>query len=257
MKYKSKASKRSDKYKNSKRVLSQMRKDLQPLVDAANRLFSQLKAMGATGEDNAAIAEAEHSLTKSKERRSKEMFSVDDKVRFRDLRRESARLEKFLSSPQSSPEVYQFEKPAIDAMNKYGITFKGQHQRFIETGHRFGDDVDQERMKFAAKIYRELEETNANIYGAGGYGSDPLINLIYNSLENYDPYMSEDARDLLHMTAKQIGQDALTEHQNMIRMGFFNGSLANNIDVGVISKVREAKSVEDFLANNIDRDNLS
>lgn len=249
MKYESKAAKRANKYRNSRKYMAQMRKDLQPLVDEANRLYNQLKAVGATSDDNAAIAEAEYSLTKSKERTSTDMFSVDDKHHFRDIRREAARLEKFLSSAQSSVSVYQYEKPAIEAMNKYNITFKNQHERFLQTGHRF-TGVDQERMKFAAKIYRRLEESHANIYGAGGYGSDPLINLIYDAVERYDPYMSEDAMDDLEFEVLNMGHEVLNEHQRLIDLGFISTSLNNNIDIGVVSNIKKSMSTEDYFENN-------
>lgn len=257
MKYKSKASDRASKYFTTRKYLAKMREDLRPLVEEANRLYSELKSVGATGEDNAAIAEAEYSLTKSKERTSEDMFSVDDKHRFRDIRREAARLEKFLSSAQSSVSVYQYEKPAMEAMNKYNITFKNQHERFVKTGNRF-TGVDQERMKFAAKIYRRLEESHANIYGAGGYGSDPLINLIYDAVERYNPYMSEDAMDDLELEVLNMGHDVLNEHQRLIDLGFISTSLNNNIDIGVVSNIKKSMSTEEYFENNpFLKDNLT
>lgn len=254
MKYKSKAHKRASSYSKSRSKLSTMRDEMRELVETANRLVSQLKAAGGTVSDNAALAEAEASLTKSKERTSTELFSVDDKHRYRELRREAARLEKFLSSPQSSVDVYLHEKPAINAMNKYNLDFKRQHENFLSSGKRFGAN-DDERFKLAARIYRELESTNANIYGTGGYGSNNLINLLYDELEGYSPYMSENAIDRIHTKVKDIGQAALTEHQRMYSQGLFSGSPYQNIDIGIISKVRDSMSAEEFFEKY--GDNLS
>ena len=254
MKYESKAHKRAESYSNSRKALKIMRQEMQELVDQANNYVNQLRAAGATSKDNAALAEAKRSLTKSKERKSDKMFSVDDKHRLRDLRREAARLAKFLSSPQANVDVYIHERPALKAMEKYNLDFKRQHENFVNTGHRFGN-VDEERFKFAARIYRQLEETNANIYGAGGYGSNKLINLLYDAVENYNPNAPEEARDDIERTAKALGQQALTEHAKMVEMGFFSGVPYQNIDVGVISRVRNSTNAEDFLSGY--NDNLS
>lgn len=254
MKYESKAHKRAESYSNSRKALKIMRQEMQALVDQANNYVNQLLAAGATAEDNAALAEAERSLTKSKERKSDKMFSVDDKHRVRDLRREAARLDKFLSSPQANVDVYIHERPAIKAMEKYNLDFKRQHENFVKTGNRFGN-VDEERFKFAARIYRNLEETNANIYGAGGYGSNKLINLIYDAVEGYNPNASEEDRDNLYLKAKELGQQALKDHAKMVEMGFFSNTPYQNIDVGVISRVRNSTTAEDFLSGY--DDNLS
>lgn len=254
MKYESKAHKRAQSYSNSRKALKIMREEMQALVDQANNYVSKLLAAGATSEDNAALAEAERSLTKSKERKSDKMFSVDDKHRLRDLRREAARLDKFLSSPQANVDVYIHERPALKAMEKYNLDFKRQHENFVKTGNRFGN-VDEERFKFAARIYRNLEETNANIYGAGGYGSNKLINLIYDAVEKYNPYAPEGDIDDLYLKAKELGQQALTDHAKMVEMGFFSGLPYQNVDVGIISRVRNAENVDDFLSSR--GDNLS
>lgn len=254
MKYESKAHKRAQSYSNSRKALKIMREEMQALVDQANNYVSKLLAAGATSEDNAALAEAERSLTKSKERKSDKMFSVDDKHRLRDLRREAARLDKFLSSPQANVDVYIHEKPALKAMEKYNLDFKRQHENFVNTGNRFGN-VDDERFKFAARIYRHLEETNANIYGAGGYGSNKLINLIYDAVEGYDPNAPERAKNKIEANAMKLGQAALTEHAKMVEMGFFSGLPYQNVDVGIISRVRNTENVDDFLRSR--GDNLS
>lgn len=254
MKYESKAHKRAQSYSNSRKALKIMREEMQALVDQANNYVNQLLAAGATSEDNAALAEAERSLTKSKERKSDKMFSVDDKHRLRELRREAARLDKFLSSPQANVDVYIHERPALKAMEKYNLDFKRQHENFVKTGNRFGD-VDDERFKFAARIYRHLEETNANIYGTGGYGSNKLINLIYDAVEGYDPNAPERVKNKIEANAMKLGQQALTEHAKMVEMGFFSNTPYQNIDVGVISRVRNSTTAEDFLSNL--NDNLS
>lgn len=254
MKYESKAHKRAQSYSNSRKALKIMREEMQALVDQANNYVNQLLAAGATAEDNAALAEAERSLTKSKERKSDKMFSVDDKHRLRELRREAARLDKFLSSPQANVDVYIHEKPALKAMEKYNLDFKRQHENFVNTGNRFGN-VDDERFKFAARIYRHLEETNANIYGAGGYGSNKLINLIYDAVEGYDPNAPERAKNRIEANALKLGQAALTEHAKMVEMGFFSNTPYQNIDVGVISRVRNSTTAEEYLS--IHNDNLS
>lgn len=259
MKYKSKASVYADAYENKTRSLEPMRAELRELVRQANEMISRLKAAGATSEDNAALAEAERSLTKSKERKSNELFSVDDKHRFRELRRESDRLGKFLSSAQADVAVYLNEKQALDAVSKYNITFQNQHENFIKSGFRFSVD-DQERFKKAASIYRMVEETYASvIYGddKSRFGSDNLINLIYSQLEGYNPYAPDNIRLSMEANAKQVAERALQRHRDLINMGFFSGTASENIDIGVIEKMKNSMSASEFLEmSNFSGDNL-
>lgn len=249
MKIKSKAEKRAESYRNSRIRMTQKRNELRLLVDQANSRIHALLNAGATDEDNTALAEARFSLTKSKERTSEEMFSVDDKHRYRELLREEARLQKFLSSANSDVRVYQHEKPAVDAINKYGITFHKQHETFLKTGFRFGVG-DEERLKFAAKIYRRLEESYANIYN-GGYGSDNLINLLYDAVEGYNPNMTESQKEAIEAKALKIGREALEEHQKLTSLGLFPNSQYSDMDVNVVANNRTRKREIDLFDDNL------
>jgi hypothetical protein len=251
-------SKASSKVCPKTQKLDPIRKTLAALVAKANKMVSQLISGGF--ESSAALQEAYKSANPDMREAfdkgvSDDLFNVSDKHRYRELRREAARLDKFLSSADANIKVASSEETAMNAMARHGLSFgkKGTENAGVQKanlesiGKRF--DADEDRVKLAMRVYRQLEDSNTNIYD-GQYGSDKLINLIYDSLEGYDPNMSDSLQKNFERHAMEIGQAALTEHRMNTMMGYIEGTPAVNTDVNVIEEIKKHKTTDEFFESN-------
>lgn len=251
-------SKASSKARRKSQKLDPIRRTLAALVAKANKMVSQLMEGGF--ESSAALQEAYRSASSANKEAfdrgiSDDLFNVSDKHRYRELRREAARLDKFLSAADANIKVASSEENALSAMSRHGLTFgkkgteaAGSQKANLETiGKRF--DADEDRIKLAMRVYRQLEDSNTNIYD-GQYGSDKLINLIYDSLEGYDPNMSDSLQQNFERHAMEIGQAALTEHRMNTMMGYLEGTPTINKDVNVIEEIKKSKTTDEFFENN-------
>ena len=243
MKFKSKASQKTGK-RNS---LKAIRENMQILVDRANRMVSLLREQGL--ENSPALINAMKTAKSS----SEELFNVEDKKRFRELRREAARLDSFLSEAESQVKLASASENAFYAEEKYGYSFKKQKENMERTGFRFGTE-DEDRMKFALKIFRIVkEEPDSALYfekGAERFDSDTLLNLIYDAVEGYNPYDPEgDGNNRLIELAKAEARRAIHE-QYIYEQGFVHGSPYVNKEKDILSEVKKAKTTEEFLKEN-------
>lgn len=229
----------SKKAKKSK--LDPIRNSLRVLVEKAKGAISQLKEAGQL-EQSKAYQDAMRSAKKG----SEELFSVDDKKRFRELKREANRLEAFLSSPEVSPHIVSYNQKAREALQEHNISFKNQHENYLATGNRFGN-VDEDRVKLALRIYRDIAETEASVIGGDAYGSDNLINLIYDELEGYDPNMSNES---LIEKAHNAAYLSIEEYKLNTRWGFTLESENNNKDLQIVDELRKSESAEEFFEKN-------
>lgn len=233
MTFESKASKK----RTSK--LDDVRKDLMPLIARANEAISRLKESGLY-EQSTAVQEAMSTRSRAKGVNQDVLFSLDDKKRMRELQREANRLYSFLSSSEIQENVV-----AYNIGNK--LSFQNQHESFMNTGNRF-DGEDQDRIKAALKIYRHIASTDPAAIGREGFGSDKLLNLIYDELEGYDPYDLESSYNLdLEAKAHEAAYWALEQFKQNVEWGFINGTPFEESDLGIVSKLNEATSVEDYL----------
>ena len=253
MKYDSKASKKVRKNK-----LDPMRASLQTLVSRANELVNELRSQGLT-EVNPAIKEAYDTATANVRRRFDyaeddeyvELFSVSDKKRYRELRKEAARIDAFLSSAQSKTKIASYEQQSLEALENYNLSFHRQKENMQRTGFRFGT-TDEESVKFALSIFRKVKEMAEPALFEGGserFNSDTLFNLIYDSIEGYDPDMPDDTVDLLEKRAIENAQNAINE-QRLYNLGFMKGSPRMNKDIGVLEKFKKSETAEQFLKKN-------
>lgn len=236
-------SKASEKMGKRKSKLNPIRDDLQILVDRANYMVSQLRHAGLG--DSPAIQNA----MASAKRDSSELFSVDDKHRFRDLKREAARLSSFLSEAESQVSTASQSQAAFDALEKHKLSFHDQKENLSRTGFRFGIR-DEERVKFALEIFRRVkEEPDAVLFfekGSERFDSDTVFNLIYDTIEDYNPNMPKDKKDELTALAKSRVKLAM-EEQERYESGFLKGSPYINVEKDIISTIKRSKSAEDFL----------
>lgn len=229
-KYESEAGK---KVKKSK--LDPIRKLLQPLLDRANRAISRLMQSGEA-QYSQAILEAQHSLSRAQGINQDTLFNLDDKTRYRDLIREGNRLEAFLSHPEVEPKVAKYNR-------EYGANLS-----FHDTS--IHDSQDQDRVKLALRIYRDIASTEVSAIGSEAFGSDNLLNLIYDELEGYYPGMDEDSESILADRVRMIAFDALDDYRENVMMGFLSGNppiKTENTDYGIVQELKKSTSVDDFL----------
>lgn len=118
-------------------------------------------------------------------------FSIRDQKSFRDIQREAARIRAFLTSDTSDLAGAKMYTSRLENYYSGAFTKAGARGKDSESGHwsevkgNRGKNYDTTRIsegraKLAFKIYREIEEMDAYlIYGEGAYGSDTLIEEIY------------------------------------------------------------------------------
>lgn len=105
------------------------------------------------------------------------LFDVNDTKRYREIRREVERMNKFLNDETSTVEGVQ----KMIAAEKYKGAFSGGW--YEKYGVSYDKSrIDEEKSKIAFSIYRRLEESGNSreeIIGSLGYGSESLIMQIY------------------------------------------------------------------------------
>ena len=118
-------------------------------------------------------------------------FSIRDQKSFRDIQREAARIRAFLTSDTSDLAGAEMYTSRLSNYYHGAFTREGakQHdpnaEKWSEVKGNRGRNYDTSRIsegraKLAFKIYREIEEMDAYlIYGEAAYGSDTLIEEIY------------------------------------------------------------------------------
>ena len=246
MKLKSKA---STKFSKAKQAMAKMRADLAPLVSRANQMIKHLITSGQSN-SSAAFQGAMKTLRPSKRAGynagTEEMFTTSY-TRARELSREASRLKQFLSLADSQVHLSEAQQRGIDAKSRHNISFKEQGVNLRIAGVRF-IGVQEDKMKLAASIYRRIEETNTGIYG--GYGSDNLINLIYDELEGYYPEMDKESQqyDFLVAKALQAGTDALVQHRIFVEGMALKGiPYTGDADLAVLEGMENVSSAQDYL----------
>lgn len=222
--------------------LGGIRDSLRPLLDKAREAISKLKEEGVLEK-----SEAYQTAMRTASRSSDEVFSLDDKHRFRELKREASRLTAFLADPEVSAKITSYNDKIRDAVRHHAISFQNQKEAFAATGNRF-DVEDQDRMKLALRIFRDIASSEPAVIGKNAYGSDNLINLIYDELEGYDPDMPEQASDFIITKAHDVAFASVQEYKFNTVMGFLEGSPtdARNSDVNIVEEIRKSQSAEEF-----------
>ena len=217
--------------------LDPVRKMIQPLLNRANRAIERLKEAGEFAY-SAAVSEAARTKSRAKGT-SDELFDLSDKKRYRDLIREADRLVSFLAHPEVEPKVAKYNRT-------YGSTLS-----FHDSSIR--DSEDQDRVKLALRIYRDIASTETSAIGRDAFGSDNLLNLIYDELDDYNPYMGEDFTEIMTDRVRQIAFQALDDYYENVTLGFLSGkpnvSYENNSerDLGLVTELKKSESVEEFL----------
>lgn len=236
----SKASQQS-KYKNTKRSkLDPIRDEFRSLVVRANELISRLKnSVGGLASSPTYIklfgdTEGE--------------FDIDNKKRFREIRREINRVEEFLTAEDNTVDGADYVNKVMKAVSDHTISF---HEQNIDGNTRFADK-DQDKIKFAMKIYRQIAETEYLAIGKqkGQFGSDNLINLIYDEIEDYNPNLSIEEQNQIESNAMEVGYAVLNKFKRNTLMGFLSGSPTESQEVNVVEQLRKSQSAEEFFKMN-------
>lgn len=220
--------------------LDEVRERLQPLVDAANKRYKELKDQGFyTSSMDEALS------TKSKaDRRKKNPFSIDNKKRFRELQREGARIYNFLNAETTSQAGAEWEAKFIGLQENYGKLFGREF--YEDYGVRYdASKVNEGHASMTFRVYRQLQERVPNLLADKlGYGSDNLINAIYDEIVGMDGEMTMNDRVAQATVDMERELREYDEYrQAEARHHYFNG----DIDYGVLDDITDAFSRDNFL----------
>ena len=181
------------------------------------------------------------------------LFSVEDKKRYRDLRKEAARLESFLSEATSRANIASATEASLNAYEKYQLSFHRQSENLHRTGFRFGA-VNEDRVKLALEIFRRVKETGDNALaiekGSERFNSDTVFNYIYDVIDDYDPNMSKRKRNKTVKEAMEKIQKLIDE-QGKVEGGFLKGDPFINKEKDIISSLKKASTADEFLSESI------
>lgn len=226
-----------------KRRLDEVRAYLQPMVNRANEAISRLTEKGLL-EDSEAYQRASQTHSRAKSVNQDTMFNVEDKKSYRELVREANRLYEFLGSADVKENVAAYNQKIH---KDYGFSFREQRATFERTGNRF-DAEDQDRMKLALRIFRDIASTETSVIGKDIYDSDSLLNLIYDELEGYDPENPESDESFeLQKQAHDAAYWAVENFKQNVMWGFVNGTPMSQSDVGIIERMNQSQNVGEFL----------
>lgn len=231
---------KNPKPEKKNKSLNPLREKVADLFKKANRIA---KYIMKSGKSTVGFEEAKASLLpKDREavENGRELFSTQDKKDFWHLRREINRVSNFLSSDSGSMKSAKYAQEQLEANERYYNAFR--ESNFHEGGN-IDPRLDEDVAKIAFEIYRRVEETGADvIYGDGGYGSENLINFIYNSIVESGDYSSEWAISTAIKKSRAVLKEKRSEMDFEGRAAFNTG----NYDYGILKKVAEAKKFEDI-----------
>lgn len=155
--------------------LNEIRSRFQSLQAKANARAEELQAAGLA-DYSRAYNEANEKMGAYRSNNAY-LFDVDDTQRYREIRREVERMNKFLNDETSTVEGVQ----KMIAAEKYKGAFSGGW--YEKYGVSYDKSrIDEDKAKIAFTIYRRLEESGDSrekIIGDLGYGSESLVMQIY------------------------------------------------------------------------------
>ena len=237
------ASKASAQPKNKRKgmKLDPIRNQFRSLVVRANELISQLRESGSLGKSQ--------TYRKFFGERSDGQFNIDDKHRFIEIRREVNKINEFLTAEDNTVSGADYVDKVLRAVSEHEISFSNQN--IDASGNRFADK-DQDKIKFAMKIYRQIAETEYLAIGKqkGQFGSDNLINLIYDEIEGYDPNMALDEKNMIERRAMEVGYAVLNKFKMNTLMGFLSGSPNESTEVNIVEQLKKSQSADEYFRKN-------
>lgn len=155
--------------------LNEIRARFQSLQAKANARADALQAAGLA-DYSRAFNEASDKMGAYRTTNA-DLFDVNDTKRYREIRREVERMNKFLNDETSTVEGVQ----KMIAAEKYKGAFSGGW--YEKYGVSYDKSrIDEDKAKIAFSIYRRLEESGNSreeIIGSLGYGSESLVMQIY------------------------------------------------------------------------------
>lgn len=217
-----------------------VRLKFQKLVDKANKIVSYIRKSGTTTVGyQQAISTLSPKLREAVEKGERELFSLDDRHHFPELRKELDRVGQFLTSDSGTIRAAKYAQEQLEANQRYYGAFRNSN--FHPGGH-IDERLDRDIAEVAFSIYRRIEEGGADIIYDGGYGSENLVNFIYNSIVESGDYSSD------YAIGEAIRKSRAVLDQKRKEMDF-NGKVSyktGNRDTGELKKVAEARRFEDI-----------
>lgn len=207
-----------------KSALDKKRTYIKGLITRANKRIDALRNEGVYFQ-SFAVQDAIKSKSRAKGVDQSQLFSIEGIKSAKDLDREKARLLSFLGNNTSRPEAAKYEYNVLLEAGKISENQKRFNEvnqeyvgKFFAKGlgsARHTDDIDEDNLKLAAKIYRQIEESRANLIGKAAFDSQTLINLIYDEVDKvrYKRFFT-DAKTEKHVL--QMANDVLDEYQSSI-----------------------------------------
>lgn len=174
--------------KINRRSLDPIREQLDILVKEAN---SRVERLIESNVQSRALLEAQRTFKRLRSRNEREGLFKSDLKRRRDINREYARVNQFLTDITSTPEGVLKDSKVIETSLKgaFGAQWKNVYGVNYDKSR-----IDEDMAKDAFRIYRQLSEEFGGwerisgiyqgIEGLIGYGSEVLINSIYDMVRN-------------------------------------------------------------------------
>lgn len=181
------------KSKARKRPVKEMQKEFLHLQKEAMSRLRELRENKMLGYSRAYLNALESKPKTSNTRRA--MFHVEDRMSYKAIRREVARIREFLNDETSTVEGTKWAMSELELHSKYGGAF-GKRWAIENNGHTFDPSrISEEYARTAYKIFRYLEEMKGSynlMYGEGSYDSESLIISIYDMVVQRDIKLDDD-----------------------------------------------------------------
>lgn len=157
------------KKSKKKRSLSRVRETFRTTIELAQRKYEEL------ANSSHVIMPAVYNAERTKSKNSEQVFSIDDKHRYREIQREVRRAEQFLRETASDDYDMLDEryKKAQSADHRFGGDFNAQFGVSYEASI-----IDSDYAQKAFDLYHMVESNVSR----EAYGSETLINAIYDMI---------------------------------------------------------------------------
>ncbi len=195
--------------KTKRHDLSKIREKFRGIVAAAAKRYNELVNSSYD------LVPAVYNAERTKSKNAEEVFSIDDKKRFREIQREVRRAKEFLRETES---------------DNYEV-LNARYENARSDPHRFGGDFKEAfgESYNTHEVNKEFAETSFAIYHAieseisrdvAQYDSENLINAIYDMVEEEqgfgDDYVAQKQLQLVdYLREKYLARDAKADKELM------------------------------------------
>ena len=220
------------------RKVQQQFKDLQAKAMARVKELRQAKMLDYSRAYQAAL-ESKPKTTNNR----RALFHIEDRMSYKDIRREVARMQEFLNDDTSTVEGTKWAMKELELYQRYGGAFgKGWKAEYGVTYD--ASRINEDYARTAYKIFRYLEEMKGSyslMYGEGTYDSDSLMISIYDMVVERDIKLDEDGIPVRNSAEKFYDtiidvRNKLQAYKDAKATELEAERLAGNTDTGVLQK---------------------